>query len=756
MLPMPNVPLNTLGNLTRHPRLALLTAIVLLAALAPGLQHLAIDVDVAQFVRGDGALKEAQATASRYRIEDFAYLVVVTPDDALADETLEFVRELEDAISRVPGVRAVVSLLDVPLVRNLDGPLTDLAANYRTLRRDDVNLSRARTELTESPLYRDTVVSGDGQLTGLQIFLEPPSRPSIAQRLTHAITLLAELRPLGANQDALTRINDIIAGQLGTMQLHLIGPAVLTEQLTQSIARDLVHTSLIAIVILTLVVAVVLRNLRGLVVMVCSIYGTVLTLCLCGFAGLGFNVMSVIVLPLALALGALMSLYSVLHYCVAGIPDSATSTHPGLGRPLLFAVAGAMAAFSALTLTNIPAAQQLGQMLALAAFSAGLTAYCLAPCLLVLLKPKSDQRAALRWTGLPRRQIRLALAACIVLGIAGGLRLTVQHSLYDQLRVGTVRDGLELVDQRMGGTLALDVLLALPSPTLAIPDDADSDLLAAIEEDNAPQDNWFTPMKIDRIKAVHDAMDGLASTGKIMSLASALRVAEQINGGIEFNAYELNIMYKHIPRAVRAAVIEPYLAIADDEARVALRLHDGVSAATLSQIENQLEDSLGLSAEDYRLTGFAHYYSKLVARLPQAFMLSTGAALVVLAALSLALRQQRYPITHLVLWNFLALLLTCGLAGWLGFTLDLMTVTFGAIALGLGFVTALLAASSASSPPQRIALPLVLASPLLFGGACAGLLYSDLIPLAHFAQLVVIVLALGSVLVLTSGPHERS
>ena len=39
---------------------------------------------------------------------------------------------------------------------------------------------------------------------------------------------------------------------------------------------------------------------------------------------------------------------------------------------------------------------------------------------------------------------------------------------------------------------------------------------------------WFTPERVDVVKEVHDYLESLPAVGKVLSLASIIRVGEQI------------------------------------------------------------------------------------------------------------------------------------------------------------------------------------------------------------------------------------
>ena len=68
-----------------------------------------------------------------------------------------------------------------------------------------------------------------------------------------------------------------------------------------------------------------------------------------------------------------------------------------------------------------------------------------------------------------------------------------------------------------------------------------------LDDDSDPESQWFTIKKINKIKKVHDYLDSLPEIGKVLSLASTIRVAEQLNGNEELNSMEMALLYKRVP-----------------------------------------------------------------------------------------------------------------------------------------------------------------------------------------------------------------
>ena len=73
------------------------------------------------------------------------------------EATLARLRALRDRLRTAPGVESVMSILDVPLLDNVeDVSLAAVADNLRTLDDPDTDRARARAELLESPVFSET------------------------------------------------------------------------------------------------------------------------------------------------------------------------------------------------------------------------------------------------------------------------------------------------------------------------------------------------------------------------------------------------------------------------------------------------------------------------------------------------------------------------------------------------------------------------------------------------------------------------
>ena len=118
----------------------------------------------------------------------------------------------------------------------------------------------------------------------------------------------------------------------------------------------------------------------------------------------------------------------------------------------------------------------------------------------------------------------------IVVSIFGISKLEVENSFINYFDKKTeIYKGMKLIDDKLGGTTPLDIIVKFPDKEK--PEKTDDDLDSWDDEEQADAKYWFTRNKIDKITQVHDYLDSLEAVGKVISFASMVRVAEDLNNG---------------------------------------------------------------------------------------------------------------------------------------------------------------------------------------------------------------------------------
>ena len=186
----------------------------------------------------------------------------------------------------------------------------------------------------------------------------------------------------------------------------------------------------------------------------------------------------------------------------------------------------------------------------------------------------------------------------IIISIVGISKLEVENSFINYFDKETeIYKGMKLIDDKLGGTTPLDIILKFPDKEKSEKTDDDFDSWDDEEKDEAKY--WFTRNKINRITKVHDYLDNLQEVGKVISFASMVRVAEDLNDGKELQGLEMGILYTKIPDSIKKEIIDPYISIKNNEARISLRILDSKEDLRrnelIKKINYDLENQLGLN-----------------------------------------------------------------------------------------------------------------------------------------------------------------
>jgi predicted RND superfamily exporter protein len=321
--------------------------------------------------------------------------------------------------------------------------------------------------------------------------------------------------------------------------------------------------------------------------------------------------------------------------------------------------------------------------------------------------------------------ILLVSTVLVVLTVVGISRLQVENRFIDYFDKSTeIYQGMELLDSRLGGTIPLDIILAPlnmdePLPGLepaatgaAAPvaaDDPfaqDGDDFAAPETPNAATDEfasdgddfasdgesfkpsyWFSLEGMRELDAVHDYVDSLEETGKVLSLSTVFAVVKNLLGD-DIGSVELAIVQKSLPPDVSAMMVEPYFSREREQARVTVRVKETSENLRrdefLRDLRANLTDKLGIAPDRIQFTGMLVLYNDVLQSLYRSQILTLGAVFFAILLMFLALFRSLSLALITLAPNLLAAGMVLGIMGLTGIPLDIMTITIAAIVVGIG------------------------------------------------------------------------
>ncbi len=685
----------------------------------------------------DKDLKIYRDLIERYHTKEFLFVTFTPINELFLPESIQHIKNIRDEIAQLELVDSVISIIDVPLLKQFDGSLSDIAKNYRTLESEDVNIERARQDLTTSPIFSQLIISKDGQTTALQVNLKDNLEYRELQKQKNTLSIKKQKGTLTSqeveelnnvldkydavktkqdklNHETIERIRSIMDKYKQFGVLHLGGVPMIADDMITFIRNDLVVFGFGVLIFLILMLSIIFRQKRWVLLpLISCIYAGLLMIGLLGFVGWRVTVISSNFISLMLIITMSMNVHLIVR-CRQLRQDFSEMSHQDLVFkmtrkmvwPCLYTALTTIMAFGSLVVSDIKPVIDFGWMMTIGLVVTFLTTFFLFPAILMLLgkfDPVVSTGNQYQFTsvlaGITEKHGNKVLAVALMLAIistVGITKLEVENSFIDYFSDDTeIYQGLKLIDQKLGGTTPLDILIRFDEDVKVTNDDEedeedeefdDFDLLFGGGAKENTADYWFTPDKVDVVKEVHDHLDSLHAVGKVLSLASIIRVGEEINKGT-FDAFELAIVYKRMPQDLKTSMIDPYISIENNEARINVRIEDSLEDLRrnefLKQLQHDLINKLGLSEDKVQITGLLVLYNNMLQSLFRSQILTLG---VVMAGifLMLVILFRSFSLAIIgIIPNLLAAAIILGLMGLLGIPLDMMTITIAAITIGI-------------------------------------------------------------------------
>jgi len=382
------------------------------------------------------------------------------------------------------------------------------------------------------------------------------------------------------------------------------------------------------------------------------------------------------------------------------IKDAVYEATSKMFMPIFYTVLTTICAFLSLIFSGIKPIIDFGWMMTLGLIVSITVTFTLIPALLNLFSSSDDsinqnEKKSIITNALSnfsKGNTSLIFGTSLIvifLSFYGISKLEVENSFINYFDEKTeIYKGMKKIDEQLGGTTPLDVILKFPiSENKKEKDDEFSEW----EEDNEVNADdiskyWFTRNKIDKILKVHDYLDSLPEIGKVISFGSIIRVAEDLTGN-KLETLEAGVLYSKIPEEIKKEVISPYISVKDNEARISVRVKDSLKDLRrndlINKINSELKSKVGLAEEEFKLTGVLILFNNLLQSLFKSQILTLGVVMAGISLMFLVLFRNLTLSLIGVVPNFMAAFFILGIIGLLGIPLDMMTITIAAITIGI-------------------------------------------------------------------------
>ena len=684
----------------------------------------------ALLLEGDKDLKYLREINDRYGSKDFLVLTY-TPVTSFEDqETILNLQLLKSKIEKLTWVDSVITVIDVPLLKSTDEGLMERLKNYKTLAYPEIDKKRGFEEILNSPIYKDYVISADGKTSGIVVYLKKDERLdeyikvkdkyfvqinetglSKEDRLNYKkfIREYEEYKNLynKRNHQNISEIRDVISKYGVNANIHLGGIPMIANDMMSFIKKDIIVFGIGVFLFIILTLWFIFKNFRWVLMPLLGCASSVIIMIgLLGLVGWKVTVISSNFIALMLILNMAMNIHLTVRYLQLKKEDQNISKKDAVFQaskkmilPILYTVLTTICAFLSLIFSGIKPIIDFGWMMTLGLIISLLVTFLLLPSLLSIFATENnvdvkDTEKSIITNALgyiAKNNTFLIFSTTIliiILSLLGISRLQVENSFINYFDKETeIYKGMKKIDDKLGGTTPLNVILKFPSAKI---DNENDDEFSEWDEDNESSEDkskyWFTRDKMDKILKVHDYLDSLPEIGKVLSFGSILRVAEDLNKK-ELQSLEIAVLYSKIPEEIKKEIVLPYISVDKDEARISVRIKDSLKDLRrnelIKKINLELNTKLGFEKKDYKLAGVLILFNNLLQSLFKSQILTLGIVLFGIFAMFFILFRNINLSLIGIVPNFLAAFFILGIIGLMNIPLDMMTITIAAITIGI-------------------------------------------------------------------------
>ena len=693
-------------------------------------------------LEGDKDLAFFREVGKRYAAEEF-FIVAYQPKEALfSEQSLNNISELVSDLEKIKGVSTVMSILDVPLLYSPKVSISSLMLGIKTLRDNSVDRNLAAKEFRDSPIYKQLLTSTDAKTTALQIGL---LRDQTYNNLLDERDRLRVLNAAGAlpeteiealvtaeqafksytvqsserQQQLVKDVRAVLDQHRGAAtEIFLGGVPMIASDMVSFVKSDMKVFGVGILIFVIVVLTIIFRTLRWvfLPLLVCMLTN-IFMLGLLGFLDWRMTVISSNFIALLLIITLAIAVHLIVRYRELQLLKPEASQHElalatvlAMLRPCVYTGLTTIVAFMSLVISGIRPVMDFGWMMTIGVMVALTTTFIVVPIGMLLGRPPAPEKNSqslssesvftLRFASITEHHGGkiLSVAGLILLfSVSGVTQLKVENRFIDYFDESTeIYRGMELVDSELGGTIPLEIVVYPEASNESNVDEYEDDSFDDFDDDFSSDEfgdssseisPWFTLAGLNELNKIHQHVDGLSETGKVLSLATVYQLAGDLLGD-GLDDIQLALAYRKLPSEIKDVMITPYLHDETNEARITIRVKETSRtlnrAELLEDLHRFMQEDMGYSQERYRFTGMLVLYNNLLQSLFVSQILTLGLVFIAITAMLVVLFQSFNLALIGIVPNLMAALLVLGGMGWAGVPLDMMTITIAAISIGIG------------------------------------------------------------------------
>ena len=745
------IDLKNIGNFLLDKYLLILSLVFVLTIITSvGLSNFKLDASSdALVLESDESLKTYREAEEEFGDSSFLIVTYEPKNEIFSEYSLKKISQLESDLKNIDGVDSVLSILDAPIFFQPRVGLSEVSDNLKNLTDAGVDLNLAKEEIINNPIYKELIISGDGKVTAIQVVLKGNDEYNKLINLRYEILDKLDSRePLTSKtinqfQNDLENINKRIS-EINNQEsefnklliseirqtldiyrdeatIYLGGPSMIATDMMEYIESDLVIFGTAVAVIFALMLYLFFGSLWYVLLPLLNAFlATFITAGFLGFMDWKISVVSsnfialLLILTISLTVHLLVKINEIKKE--KNLRNAIVEGYGQMFAPCFFAALTTAVAFLSLTFGELKPVIEFGKMMAFGISIAFILTFTFLPCAIYLVsKIKTKDYLSLHkitswildFSNNNKIIIGFSFISIFIIFSYGVSKLEVENRFIDYFDKETeIYQGMYEIDSKLGGTATLDIIISEPIES-DIPEKSKMRNIATnvaviandfsfddLFEDDLFEDMtsdasgyWWNTYSLKTLENIHDYLDSIPEIGKVLSVASGIKLAREINDGEDLNDLELAILRSVLPEDIRETLLYSYINKDDSVVRISTRVNESSANLNrnelLEKINNDLQNQFNLKPDQYEITGLAVLYNNMLQSL---FQSQIGSLLIVFAVISIMLliifKSFKVMVIGLIPNIFVASSVM-GLLGLLKIPLDIMTITVAAISVGM-------------------------------------------------------------------------
>ena len=721
----------------KFPKTVLLVFTAILLVLGSYSTQLEIDASSETLLMDDDKdLKFSREVSKRYASSEFLLLTFQPKNgNLLSKESLDNIEKLSDDLLKLDYIVSTKSILNVPLLESPVKPISELVDNIKSVQTRDFDEELVKKEFTNSPLYKNNLVSEDFKTTAIVLDLKDDivyrtlseKRNELKNKQKEKTITQEEIELLKKvsiefkkhrdetriyTDEQIAQIRTIVSKYQDNANIFLGGVNMIANDVVNFVKNDLLiyGTSLAFIIVFLL--WFIFRNIHWILIPVAICFLSVAsTAGILGLFGLEVTVISSNFISLQLIITISIVLHLIVRYRELNKKFKHASQYKLVMNTILsklnpsfFAIITTVTGFFSLVLSHIQPVKNLGLMMSAGVSISLFIAFFIFPLILILMERKPEKKNENESNfslidnciALIQKRGFLIIATSIVVvifALTGATKLIVENSFINYFKKSTeIYKGMEVIDQNLGGTTPLDIVIKFKKPKEEKAEQTEpsflDDFLSEFTTDENDPKYWFSQDKLDTINKIHDYLNSLPEIGTVQSLSTLLKIGERLNDGKPLDGLMLALLYEKLPAEYKNMIISPYVNIENNEARISTRIIDSNPDLRrdelIKKINHDINAMINPQTAEVRLSNLMIMYNNMLQSLFDSQISTLGFVLSLLFVMFLILFRSVKVALIAIIANVVPISVLFGIMGWLNIPLDIMTITIAAISIGIG------------------------------------------------------------------------